>query len=266
MPAPSLTRLRWSGRLLGFGLGGFFDGILLHQILQWHHLLSLVPGPAFADLRVQILADGLFHAAMYAVAAAGLWLLWRARAVLGTVPEAGRVVAAEALLGFGAWHIVDGVLVHWVLVLHRIRPDSPSPLAWDLGFFIGFGLLPALIGWWLARTRGGGAGPRPRAAMAPLALVAATLAAGPVAALPPPVAEEGKVLVVFRPGITTEAVLAAAAALDARLVAADAGGGVWIFDLPDAGRAWRLHAHGALLVGGSGSLLGVGCLAWSRPG
>jgi uncharacterized membrane protein len=26
--------------LLGFALGGFFDGILLHQILQWHHLLS----------------------------------------------------------------------------------------------------------------------------------------------------------------------------------------------------------------------------------
>src|SRR5690606_18965301 len=34
---------RW-GTVLGFALGGFFDGILLHQILQWHHLLSLVPG------------------------------------------------------------------------------------------------------------------------------------------------------------------------------------------------------------------------------
>jgi uncharacterized membrane protein len=26
--------------LLGIGLGGFFDGIVLHQILQWHHMLS----------------------------------------------------------------------------------------------------------------------------------------------------------------------------------------------------------------------------------
>ena len=25
---------------LGLGLGGFFDGIVLHQILQWHHMLS----------------------------------------------------------------------------------------------------------------------------------------------------------------------------------------------------------------------------------
>lgn len=29
-----------SGILLGLGLGGFFDGIALHQLLQWHHLLT----------------------------------------------------------------------------------------------------------------------------------------------------------------------------------------------------------------------------------
>jgi len=28
------------GIVLGMGLGGFVDGILLHQILQWHHLLT----------------------------------------------------------------------------------------------------------------------------------------------------------------------------------------------------------------------------------
>lgn len=26
--------------LLGIGFGGFIDGIVLHQILQWHHMLS----------------------------------------------------------------------------------------------------------------------------------------------------------------------------------------------------------------------------------
>jgi CheY-like chemotaxis protein len=26
--------------LLGIGLGGFVDGIVLHQILQWHHMLT----------------------------------------------------------------------------------------------------------------------------------------------------------------------------------------------------------------------------------
>jgi uncharacterized membrane protein len=28
------------GVLFGLGLGGFFDGIVLHQVLQWHHMLS----------------------------------------------------------------------------------------------------------------------------------------------------------------------------------------------------------------------------------
>ena len=28
------------GFLLGLGLGGFIDGIVLHQILQWHHMLT----------------------------------------------------------------------------------------------------------------------------------------------------------------------------------------------------------------------------------
>ena len=61
--------VRWGG-MLGFALGGFFDGILLHQILQWHHLFSLVPG--MADLRLQVLWDGYFHLLMYVVAFVGL--------------------------------------------------------------------------------------------------------------------------------------------------------------------------------------------------
>jgi hypothetical protein len=31
-------RLTTPGILLGLGLGGFVDGIVLHQILQWHHI------------------------------------------------------------------------------------------------------------------------------------------------------------------------------------------------------------------------------------
>ena len=46
------TRARWA-IVLGFALGGFFDGIVLHQILQWHHLLSLVP--AVDSIRLQVL-------------------------------------------------------------------------------------------------------------------------------------------------------------------------------------------------------------------
>ncbi|WP_460744124.1 DUF2243 domain-containing protein [Mariniluteicoccus endophyticus] len=46
--APTSTRppgIALPGILLGIGLGGFLDGILLHQILQWHHMLSSSPRP-----------------------------------------------------------------------------------------------------------------------------------------------------------------------------------------------------------------------------
>lgn len=29
-----------AGLPFGFGLGGFFDGILLYQLPQWHHMVS----------------------------------------------------------------------------------------------------------------------------------------------------------------------------------------------------------------------------------
>jgi uncharacterized membrane protein len=33
-------RATTAGILLGIGLGGFVDGIALHQIFQWHNMLS----------------------------------------------------------------------------------------------------------------------------------------------------------------------------------------------------------------------------------
>ena len=58
--------MRLPGLLLGVGLGGFVDGIVLHQILQWHHLLTSegsYPATTVAGLEANTLADGLFHAA-----------------------------------------------------------------------------------------------------------------------------------------------------------------------------------------------------------
>src|SRR3954463_7439042 len=91
--------------ILGFAFGAFFDGILLHQVLEWHHFLSLVPGK---DLRTQLLADGLFPLATYALAALGLVLMWRH----GNARAGDRRVLAWAVLGFSIWQFADVVLVH----------------------------------------------------------------------------------------------------------------------------------------------------------
>lgn len=250
-------RFHWSGVLLGFGLGGFFDGILLHQILQWHHLLSALEGKAFRDIRVQILADGFFHALMYGIAVLGLWLLWRTRGE-SAARTAGRMLLANAMIGFAAWHIADTIFSHWITGIHRIRMDSPNPLLWDILWLVLFGLGPLAAG--LLLRRGGGPGPRLPGALAALGLGVAVIGAGAASSLPPPGVPE--VMVYFRPGTSAAAVFAAADAVDGHIIWSDPSGQLWAFSLAEPSRAASLYRHGALFVGNS--LFPAGCLSWSR--
>ncbi len=251
--------LRGGAVATGVALGGFFDGILLHQVLQWHHLLSLVPGEPYRDIAVQILADGVFHVGMFGIALLGLWLMWRGRGA-AAAPGAGRMLAADALLGFAIWNIVDIVFFHWVVGIHRLRVDVPDPLPWDIGWLVVFGLAPLALVPLLRRRgsdgpNGGRSGGRVAAGLAMAALVA-----GPLSVLP--LRDAGAVVALFPAGTAPETVLAAAVAADARIVGADASGAVWVFALERPSRAWRLYGGGALLVGGAG--LPAGCLGWMR--
>jgi uncharacterized membrane protein len=69
-----------AGILFGLGLGGFFDGIVLHQMLQWHHMLTSAgyPPDSVENLKVNTFWDGVFHAATYVFTGLGLVVLWRA--------------------------------------------------------------------------------------------------------------------------------------------------------------------------------------------
>lgn len=250
--------LRWSGLLLGLSLGGFFDGILLHQVLQWHHLLSAVQSPLLDDPRMQIAADGLFHALMYLVAALGLYLLWRARLAYSQ-PGADRALWGNALLGFGTWHVLDAVLSHWVLGIHRVRMDSANPLFWDLLWLVIFGVAPLAAGWW-TRRRSGAAQAGGRRGAAALAL--AVVVAGPVALAGP--GSSRQVMVVLRPDVTPAQAFNMFAALDARVVWSDAAGAVWALQLPQPVASSVFYRRGALLV--SSTPFALGCFSWSRAG
>jgi uncharacterized membrane protein len=164
--------------ILGFASSAFFDGILLHQVLQWHHLLSLVQGGSFRDMRVQILADGLFHVASYFLAVAGVLLLWQSRRTI--LPD--RVIFAWAILGFAAWQFVDVILVHWAIGLHRVRVDVSNPLPWDIGWLAVFGLLPLFAGFFLRKPPPSGADHtgRSRAMLSVAVATAAALSALPL--------------------------------------------------------------------------------------
>lgn len=145
----------WSGLLLGIGFGGFFDGIVLHQILQWHHMLSdhgNYPVTTVAGLEVNTLWDGLFHATTYIAVVVGLALLWRA-SQLPHSPWSTRLLIGLLLMGFGSFNIVEGVINHQILGIHHVNETVPADqwLWWDLGFLL-WGAVMLIGGWSLARS------------------------------------------------------------------------------------------------------------------
>jgi uncharacterized membrane protein len=144
-----------AGMVLGLGLGGFFDGIVLHQILQWHHMLSEHPNPAIAgDLPLNVLADGLFHAATYVFTVVGIVLLVRAWRRPG-VPPAGRTVLGATVLGWGLFNVVEGIVDHQILGIHHVWPAGPGPtLLWDVAFLV-WGVLFVVGGYALIRSDDG---------------------------------------------------------------------------------------------------------------
>lgn len=239
---------------VGVGLSGFFDGILLHQVLQWHHLLSLVPGEPFSDLGTQILADGLFHVFMYLITATGLWLLWRYRSSLG----GWRRVLGGGLLGFGLWNVVDVGFFHWILGIHRIRVDVADPMAYDLAWLFLFGLMPAAAAWLLLRrvppaSRGGGTG-----SAVGLALLA--VASAPLAALPQPNANTA--IAYFPPGARPAVAVNAAVSSRAGILWIDPDGRMMAVALTEPDTVRRLYRAGALLVTRSPAI--AGCAASAR--
>ena len=88
-----------AGILLGLGLGGFFDGIVLHQVLQWHHMLTSAGYPAdnLQNLKLNVMWDGLFHISTYLFTATGLTILWR-RARRPHPPWSGKMLVGTMLM------------------------------------------------------------------------------------------------------------------------------------------------------------------------
>jgi uncharacterized membrane protein len=146
------------GLVLGFGLGGFVDGIAMHQLLQWHHLVSAegcCPTGTVAGLEDNTLADGVFHAVTWLVTVAGILFAvsaWRR----GEVAPPWRAQAGALLAGWGVFNLLDSAN-HFVLELHHIRDDLGGPVGWDIGF-LGFAL--ALIAGGGALIRSGAPAPR----------------------------------------------------------------------------------------------------------
>lgn len=128
-----------AGILLGLGLGGFFDGIVLHQLLQWHHMVTSAgyPPDSVDNLRINTFWDGLFHAGTYIFTGAGLYTLWR-HSRKSHIRWSARLLTGTLLMGFGLFNLVEGVVDHQLLGLHHVNETAPRGqwIYWDIAFLL----------------------------------------------------------------------------------------------------------------------------------
>ncbi|MFC6885353.1 MULTISPECIES: DUF2243 domain-containing protein [Actinomadura] len=147
------------GTVLGLGMGGFVDGIMLHQVLQWHHMLSSTGSDRLglkrystktvSGLEMNTVWDGFFHVFTWLCVLAGLAMLYaRLNEVHGPVWRS-RGLWGWLAVGWGVFNLVEGIIDHEILGIHHVR-SGPNHIWWDLGF-LAVGALLVAGGWLLQR-------------------------------------------------------------------------------------------------------------------
>jgi uncharacterized membrane protein len=149
-----------AGIFLGIGLGGFVDGILFHQILQTHAMLSArLPKTSVENIQINMFWDGMFHAFTWAITLIGLTLLWRAQFVRNILMS-GRVFVGSLFVGWGLFNVVEGVIDHHVLHLHHVV-EAKGESVFDYLFLIASVVF--IAAGWIAIRNGRNAPSRARA-------------------------------------------------------------------------------------------------------
>jgi uncharacterized membrane protein len=142
-----------AGIVLGLGFGGFADGIMLHQILGWHHVVCSTPDCqpfSVRQLEHQNTQDGFFLLITWIISLTGMVMLFRAarHQVSGW---SGRVLSGAMLAGWGLFNFFEGLINHQILGLHHVLPGNHQ-LLWDMLYLV-LGLVFIYAGLHLTRSR-----------------------------------------------------------------------------------------------------------------
>jgi len=152
MASRRLPTSKWAGIILGLGLGGLVDGVLLHQILQWHNMGSAVAPPTTMEaMRDNMRWDGFFHAAVGLLILIGVYRLLREARRVSPLPG-NKAFTGLLIFGWGLFNLVEGIIDHHLLGLHHVR-DLPVHVWLYDWLFLGIsGVGFILLGWALARA------------------------------------------------------------------------------------------------------------------
>src|SRR5690625_3096635 len=130
----------WSGFLFGLGLIAFFDEVVFHQLLRWHHFYDR------ATTEIGIISDGLFHAFSWFATIGGLFLLADLRRRQGLIWTKWW---GAVFLGAGLFQLYDGVIQHKVMRIHQIRYVE-NVIIYDI-VWITLAIIFIIVGWYLWR-------------------------------------------------------------------------------------------------------------------
>ena len=148
------SHLLGPGILLGVGLGGLRGRnpapSNLHQILQWHHMLSSegdYPPKTVAGLETKPSRDGSFFTRRPGSSSrVGIYLLW-SRTTNWRWAISGRAFVASSWLAGVSSTSSKGVVDHHLLAIHHVREGPEiNETAWDLGFLAASALLLSIAG------------------------------------------------------------------------------------------------------------------------
>ncbi|HVF81947.1 MAG TPA: DUF2243 domain-containing protein [Flavisolibacter sp.] len=141
-PVPLTT----TAMVLGIGIGGFIDGIVLHQILQWHEMLSnKIPPTNYVGKSVNMFWDGIFHAFTLMVTFTGIILLWKLLH-RNNFNRSGYLLGGGLLVGWGLFNLIEGIIDHQILKLHNVKEVSLNPEIWNY-IFLGFSVSVLIAGY-----------------------------------------------------------------------------------------------------------------------
>jgi uncharacterized membrane protein len=132
--------------LIGFGMGGFLDGIVFHQVLQWHHMISnTLPTKDLLATNVNMFWDGIFHVFAWIVTLIGIIMLWGLFRRPYTKPS-NSVLFGGLLAGWGIFNIAEGLIDHHIFMLHNVKENAEQPVLWNY-LFLGISFLITFLGW-----------------------------------------------------------------------------------------------------------------------
>jgi uncharacterized membrane protein len=152
IPVPPLApSSRRGGIIMGAGMGGFVDGIALHQLAHWHNMGSSALPPTTMDaLERNMVWDGLFHVMTWVLTLIGVYLLVL-DARRGRPVPSPRAFTGQLILGWGIFNLVEGLIDHHLLNLHHVRDLPVHVPVYDWIFLLVAGIGFIAIGWAMAK-------------------------------------------------------------------------------------------------------------------